>query len=133
MAYLRELLAVTDRIKMGRIYEYAVQRLYALRPPLPPLERILLCRQYELSRSRWLYPAVVELIERVEPLDMYEAEEASWELLQKIAWMREVLSPSRDEHGALTSTQAQLLRFVSGNFEGRTLYTSLTVRRRITE
>ena len=83
-----------------------------------------------------MYPAVVELIERAEPLDPCEAEEAGWELLQKIAWMREILSPSRDERGVLAFTGAQLLRFVSGHFEGRTMYTSitpLTVHRRITE
>jgi hypothetical protein len=120
---------------MGEVRKYVVQRLYDLQPPLPPLKRIRLCRQYALPRPRWLYPAVVELIERAEPLDPEEAEEAGWELLQKIAWMREVLSPSRDEHGALPPG-TQLLQFVSGCLEGRIMHTSitpLTARRRITE
>lgn len=121
---------------MDRVREYAVKRLYDLEPPLPPLKRILLCRQYTLSKSLWLYPAAAELVGRAEPLNPCEAEEAGWELLQKIARIREVLAPFRDEHRALAFTEAQLLQFVSGNFEGSIVHmpiTPLIVHRRITE
>jgi len=121
---------------MSRVRKYAARRLYNLQPPLLPLRRILLCQQYALSQSLWLYPAVVELLERAEPLDLDEAEEAGWELLQKIARMREALAPLRNEDGTFTFTQAHLLQYVSRHFEGyarHTLIAPLSDHRRITE
>ena len=134
--YLYELLQMSDRTEMSRVRRYAVNRLYNLQPPLPPLRRILLCQRYTLSRSLWLYPAVVELLERVEPLDLDEAEEAGWELLQKISAMREALAPLRSEEGTFTFTRAHLLQYVSRYFEGHTrdtLIAPLSAHRRITE
>lgn len=121
---------------MTRVRKYAVRQLHNLQPPLPPLRRILLCQQYGLSQSLWLYPAVVELLERAEPLNLDEAEQAGWELLQKIATIRETLAPLRDEDGTFAFTQADLLQYVSRHFEGgarRTLIVPLPAHRRIAE
>jgi len=121
---------------MSRVRRYAARRLHSLEPPLPPLRRILLFQQYALSQSLWLYPAVVELLERAEPLNPDEAEEAGWELLQKIAAMRETLAPLRDEDGTFRFTQANLLEYISRHFEGgarHTLIAPLPAHRRITE
>ena len=136
MEYLYELLSIADRTEMSRVRRYAIRRLYNLQPSLPPLRRILLCERYTLSRSLWLYPAVVELLEQVEPLNPDEAQEAGWELLQKIAMMREALAPVRSEDGTFTFTRAYLLQYVSRHFEGHTRHTlvvPLSVHRRITE
>lgn len=118
MEYLCELLAAADRIEMASVCKYATKRLHGIQPPLSPLKRILLCQEYSLPPYVWLYPAVVELLERAEPLNLDEAEQVGFELFQKIAMMRETLAPSRDEHGALPLTRAQFIQYVSCNLEG---------------
>lgn len=136
MEYLYELLAIADLLEMSRVRKYAIKRLHNLQPPLSPLRRILLCQEYTLPQHVWLYPAVVELLERAEPLNPYEAREAGCELLQKIAVMREALALSRDDHGTVTIDRTQLLQYVYRYFEGHTRPTSITplpVPRMITE
>jgi hypothetical protein len=134
--YLYDLLSIADRTEMSSVRSYAARRLYNLEPQLPPLRRILLYQQFALPHLLWLYPAVVELLERAEPLNLDEAEEAGWELLQKIATLREILAPLRGEDGTFTFTRAHLLQYVSRYFEGytgRTLVAPLSAHRRITE
>ena len=116
--YLCELLGVADRTGMACVRRYAISRLHNLRPPLPPLRRILLCQRYPSLSDAWLYPAVVELLEQAGPLDLDEARQVGLEFFQKLTVMREILAPSRDEHGALTFTRAQLMDYVSHNLEG---------------
>ena len=126
MEYLYELLAITNRIGMFRVRRYAIKRLHNLQPPLPPLRRIHLCREYALPQCVWLYPAVAELLERAEPLNPDEAQEAGYELLQKITVMREALAPSRNGRGIFTFDRARLLQYVSRHFEGHTGHASVT-------
>ena len=79
---------------------------------------------------------MVELLERAEPLNLDEAEEAGWELLQKVSIMREAMAPLRSEDGTFTFTRAHLLQYVSRYFEGHTrdtLIAPLSANRRITE
>lgn len=134
--YLQELLAASTRTEMSKIFEYASKRLCNLQPPLPPHRRILLFQQYRLEPTVWLYPAVVELLERVEPLNIDEAKQVGLELLQKIATLREDLRPYRNDDGTFPFTQAALtthaIRCLQGDSR-QTLGTPLPVHRRIAD
>jgi hypothetical protein len=121
---------------MNKIFDYASKRLYNLQPPLPPHKRILLWKQYSLAKPVWLYPAVVELLERVEPLNLDEAQQIGLELFQKISSIREALATYRSEDGIFHISRTDLTRYASSHLEGRprpTLVVPLPVNRRIME
>lgn len=111
--YLQELLAASARIRMFRVLAYASKQIRNLQPPLPPHTRIFLCQAHSFNKSDWLYPAVAELLEQVEPLNMDEAQLIGLELLQKIAAMREELHSYRDEDGTFRFTRAGLICYAS--------------------
>lgn len=132
--YLHELLAASSRTQMSKVFEYASKKIINLQPPLPPHRRIFLYQQYPLTPSVWLYPAIAELIEQVEPLNMDEAQQVGLGLLEKIAAMREAMRPSRNEDGTSSFTQAELTRYASSYLQRGPRYTSvvpLPVHRRI--
>jgi hypothetical protein len=121
---------------MRKILGYASKQLASLQPPLPPHRRIFLCHQYSLKPSVWFYPAVVELLEQVEPLNMDEAKQVGLELFQKIAMIREDLRPYRNENGKFPFTHDALASYASSRLQGgpkQTLVAPLSVHRRITD
>jgi hypothetical protein len=123
---------------MSKIFDYASNRLGNLQPPLPPHQRVSLYLQYEdsLSEPEWLYPAVAELLEQVEPLDSEQARQVELELLQKIAWMREDLRLYMDGDGTFPLNRSESIRYVSDHLEGRPRRNPVafsSARRRITE
>jgi len=121
--YLCEILAGSHRIEMAQVRSYAVQQLRDLQPPLSPIRRVILCQRYSLPRRVWLYPAVSELLERVEPPNPDDAPQVGSELFQKITTMREALARSGGNHGF---TQAQLVEYLDED-SGHTLVPSLTL------
>ena len=136
IGYLQDLLAVSTRIKMVTIFEYASKRLENLQPPLSPHKRILLCQQYSLKLSTWLYPAVAELLEQVEPLNIDEAQQVGLELFQKIAAMREDLRQFRNEDGTFLFARGELTWYASNHLQWGTedtLSAPLPAHRRITQ
>lgn len=114
--HLEDLLAVSDRTRMSKIREYASERLRNFQPPLLPHKRVALCLRYKLPERTWLYPAVAELLEQVEPLDSEEAEQVGLALFQKIAWMREDLRRYGD--GPLPYNRSELIQHASDYLEG---------------
>lgn len=92
-----DLLSIASRFDFTKVRECAITTMETRIPPLDPVGKICLAEQHDIPQ--WLAPAFESLCQRVNPLEVHEAERIGVRYTALLARAREAVRDTQDQSG----------------------------------